>query len=74
MAIMQAESSCNPYDVSPAYINYDHVPDYGLMQLHGVNIINPAENIAYAYYHKYVPAGGFTPWTTYTSGKYLRYL
>jgi soluble lytic murein transglycosylase-like protein len=74
MAIMQAESSCNPYSVSNVSINYDGVADYGLMQLHGVDILDPAQNVAYAYYHKYLPAHGFTPWSTYNSGAYTKYL
>lgn len=74
MAIMQTESQCNPNPPSNAAINYDGVSDFGLFQLHGIPITDPAANVAYAYYHKYVPADGFTPWNTYTSGRYLQYL
>ena len=74
MAIMRAESTCNPNAISNAAINPDHIPDYGLFQLHGIDILNPAQNVAYAYYHKYLPAGGFTPWSTYNNGDYWQYL
>lgn len=74
MAVMQAESNCRAITPSNADLNYDHVPDYGLFQLHGIDITDPAANVAYAYYHKYLPAGGFTPWSTYTSGAYRGYL
>lgn len=71
-AIMNAESKCNASAISPP--NYDGLRDYGLMQIHGVEILNASQNVAYAYYHKYLPAHGWTPWTTYTSGRYLNYL
>lgn len=74
LAIMQAESGCRVDPPSNAYLNVDGISDYGLMQLHGVPITDPVANVAYAYYHKYIPAHGFTPWNTYTSGKYLKYL
>lgn len=72
VAIMRAESGGDPGAVSP--LNRDGLRDYGLMQLHGIDILNPAENVAYAYYHKYLPAGGFTPWSTYKDGAYIKYL
>lgn len=71
MAIMQAESGCNSSSISP--VNYDGVRDYGLMQLHGMDILNPAQNIEAAYYHKYLTQG-WEAWSTYNSGKYLSYL
>ena len=73
MAICQAESSGNPYAVSNADINADGLPDYGLMQIHNVDIINPAANSAYAYYHKYLTQG-WGAWSTYNSGKYAQFL
>ena len=66
MAIAASESSCNPNAVSPTF-------DYGLMQLHGVRIFDPAQNIRYAYYEKYLK-GGWGHWTQYNNGNYLRYL
>ena len=71
MAICEAESSGNPYAVSNGDINPDGVPDYGLMQLHGVDIIDPAANISYAYYHKYLTQG-WEAWSTYNSGAYTK--
>ena len=71
MAIMQAESTCISTAVSLP--NYDGVDDYGLMQLHGIDILDPAQNIAYAYYHKYLTQG-WGAWSTYNNGKYLNYL
>lgn len=71
MAIMQAESTCVSDAVSP--LNYDGLNDYGLMQLHGIDILDPAQNISYAYYHKYLTQG-WAAWSTYNSGKYRLYL
>lgn len=73
VAICQAESGGNPDAISNASINYDHVSDYGLMQLHGVAITDPAANVAYAYYHKYLTQG-WGAWSTYTSGRYAKFL
>lgn len=75
MAIMQAESGCNTAAISPTC-------DHGLMQINCVHrdmvggdlnkLHDPATNIrvAYAIYS----GGGWSPWTTYTSGAYLKYL
>lgn len=71
MAIMQAESGCNPYAVSNASINYDGVPDYGLFQIHGQDILSPSENIATAY-RKY-ESQGWHAWSTYNTGAVWRY-
>lgn len=78
MAIMQAESTdngipCDSQAVSNADINPDGVSDFGLFQLHGVDILDPAQNVAYAYYHKYLTQG-WEAWSTYNSGKYEQYL
>jgi soluble lytic murein transglycosylase-like protein len=69
-AICEAESRGNPNAISP--INYDGLRDYGLMQLHGEPILDPASNIAAAY-HKY-QVQGWEAWTTYNKGIYLSYL
>ena len=75
MAIMRAESGCRAITPSNAAINYDGVPDYGLFQLHGIDVTDPAENVRIAYQVKYVGAGRrFTPWSTYNNGAYTRYL
>lgn len=73
MAICEAESSGNSQAVSNGNINPDGIPDYGLMQLHGVDILDPAANISYAYYHKYLTQG-WGAWSTYNSGAYYKYL
>lgn len=73
MAIMRAESGCNPTATSPSAGNYDGVPDYGLFQLHGLQVYDPAENIRLAYTIKYLK-GGWKHWSVYNSGKYLSYL
>lgn len=75
MAIMRAESGCKAITPDNSAINYDHVPDYGLFQLHGMNVTDPAENIRLAYVVKYLGAGRrFTPWSTYNNGAYRTYL
>ena len=65
MAIMQAESSCNPDAYNPSGC-------YGLFQLMGEDITDPAANIAAAY-QKYLDQG-LNAWSTYTSGAYLKFL
>ena len=69
-AVMQAESSCNPNAVNP--VNYDGVGDYGLMQLHGQEIYDPATNIAHAY--SLWTTQGYHAWSVYNSGAYLKFL
>lgn len=73
MAICQAESQGNPNAVSNGNINPDGVPDFGLMQLHGIDILDPAANVRYAYYNKYLTQG-WGAWSTYQSGTYEKYL
>jgi len=70
-AICQAESSGVASKASDPGLNYDGISDYGLMQLHGVDILDPAQNISYAYYHKYLTQG-WNAWSSYKSGTYLR--
>ena len=72
LAICQAESGGNPYSVSPAYMNFDGCPDYGLMQIHCQQVFDPGQNIAIAY-HKY-QSQGWGAWSTYLNGKYARFL
>jgi hypothetical protein len=69
-AVMQAESNCNPNAASPP--NYDGLRDYGLMQLHGQDIYDPATNVAHAY--AIWQRQGYHAWSTYNNGAYLRYL
>ncbi len=49
MLVMVEESDCDPNEISDTN-------DYGLMQLNGIPILNPAENIDFAYHNKYVSA------------------
>ena len=63
LAIMKAESGCNP---NAANLNDNHrvcMGSFGLLQIscHGGRILDPAANIA-AGYAKYV-ASGYSPWT-----------
>ena len=60
LQIMYAESGCNPDAISSTN-------DHGLMQLHGIRIYDPAQNIAYAYNEKYLK-GGFRHWSVCTKG------
>ena len=55
LAVMFAESGCNPNAVSPTN-------DHGLMQLHAIPIYDPVKNIAYAYTEKYLK-GGWSHWS-----------
>lgn len=72
LAIMRAESSCNPSAAS-------HTNDHGLMQInqglaiYGRAIYDPAFNVKVAYEQKYLK-GGWRHWTVYKTGAYLRYL
>lgn len=72
LAIMQAESGCNPNASSPTN-------DHGLMQInqglgiYGKKIYDPAFNVKVAYETKYL-RGGWGHWTVYNTGAYLRYM
>lgn len=68
--VMRAESGCNPNAVNTH--NYDGVYDYGLLQLHGQDILDPVRNIAAAYQLWRVQ--GYHAWVTYNTGAYMRYL
>lgn len=75
MAVMQAESGCRAITPDNAAANYDGIADHGLFQLHGMDVIDPAENVRLAYTVKYVGAGRkFTPWVAFNTGAYLKYL
>lgn len=74
VAICQAESGGNPYAISPTC-------DRGLMQVNCIHsdmvsgnlsaLYDPATNIAVAY--RIYSSAGWSAWTTYTSGRYLKY-
>lgn len=70
LAVMQAESGCNPNAVNP--VNYDGVGDYGLMQLHGQNISDPAQNVAAAY--RLWKVQGYQAWSAYNNQSYWKFM
>lgn len=73
MAIMKAESNCRAVTPDNSAINFDGKPDYGLMQLHAIPVVDPVANISIAYHNKYLTQG-WGAWSTYKNGAYLRYL
>lgn len=86
MAIMRAESGCNPGAHNPEahrdiYGNVICYGSFGLFQIscHGGQIYDPAQNVAAAwakYTAKYKDGSiaGWRPWGAFNSGAYLRYL
>ena len=82
-AVALAESGGNPsaYNPETAAGTPDGQGSYGLWQIYlnahpefaGLNLYDPQTN-ANAAYQVYAAAGGFSPWSTYNSGAYLRYL
>jgi hypothetical protein len=82
--IALAESSGNPAAYNPETAASGGTPQgqgsYGLWQIYlkmhpefqGMNLADPQTN-ANAAYSIYAVAGGFTPWSTYTSGEYGMY-
>jgi Lysozyme like domain len=83
VAIALAESGGNPnaYNPETAARAPAGKGSYGLWQIYlnlhpeftGANLYDPQTN-ALAAYAVYAVARGFSPWTTYTSGKYRAYL
>lgn len=65
LAISRAESNCNPNATSG--LNYDGLRDFGLFQIHGEAIYDPAANVARAY-QKYI-SQGWGAWSVCNSGK-----
>jgi hypothetical protein len=63
-AIASCESGWNPSQIGTA--SQDGIPDYGLFQLHGIEIMDAYQNALYAYQQKYLPAlargDGWSPW------------
>ena len=76
LAIMEAESGCNPEAVNTS--NSDRSTDTGLLQInsvHGVpmeELKNPTKNIAVAWsvYKKQ----GLKAWSVYNNGKYKKFI
>lgn len=75
MAVMQAESGCNPSAHSPT-------ADRGLMQINQVHaakvggnlnaLFDPATNVRVAY--QVYQGAGWSAWSVYKNGAYLRYM
>ena len=80
MAIMKAESDCNPGATNATDWHEHCLGSFGLMQISCDmgKIYDPAKNVkaAWAKYTEILDSGQvfWKPWTTYTSGKYLEYL
>ena len=74
MAIMQAESGCNPNAANWSDSHNICMGSFGLFQIscHSGQVYDPQENIRIAW-AKY-QARGWQPWGAYNSGAYLRYL
>jgi hypothetical protein len=82
-AIALAESGGNSSAIGDESLAPSDGPSYGLWQINvgskanpqyaGQNLTDPQTNanIAFALWQS---AGGFTPWSTYTSGKYVKFL
>jgi len=81
MAVMQAESGCNPASVGDTRpINGLLAPSCGLFQIRTLKgrpsceaLKDPATNVEWAY-KVYTGRGSFKPWSVFTNGKYLKYL
>lgn len=77
LAIMRAESECNPLADNTG-LNRDGTNDKGLFQINSIHgysdavRFDPAQNIAIAY--KIWRAQGYSAWSAYTNGSYLRFL
>lgn len=75
MAVMKAESGCNPNAANHNDHHGQCVGSFGLMQLaclHTDNPRNPSENIRVAY--QIYSRQGWQPWGAYTNGSYLQHL
>ena len=76
LAIMAAESGCNPQAVNTA--NSDGSTDTGLMQInsiHGLDpetLMYPTENIRAAY--RIYQTQGLKVWSVYSNGKYKQFM
>ena len=80
VAIVHAESGANPQAVNHA--NTNGTQDYGLFQINSVhsqllqagNWSNPQSNVNMAYQVWKNAGGKWTPWSTYNSGSYQKFL
>jgi soluble lytic murein transglycosylase-like protein len=78
LAIMRAESGCNPQSANMADGHSGCTGSYSLLQIacihyqDGQDKFDPETNIAVAY--GVWQRGGYNPWTVYQTGAYLKYL
>jgi hypothetical protein len=74
MAVMQAESGCNPQAANWQDQHSTCTGSFGLFQIACFDgqVYDPIQNIAIAW-QKY-QSRGWQPWGAYTSGKYLRFM
>lgn len=80
MAIMEAESHCNPTDIGDTHpINGVLAFSCGLLQVRTLpgrpnctELQNPETNVEWAY--RLYQAHGYQPWSVYNSGAYKQYL
>lgn len=75
MAIMQAESGCNPQAVNGSDNHGSCTGSFGLFQIgciHAGKKLEPASNIAIAY--RIYKSQGLGAWGAYTNNSYLKYL
>lgn len=80
LAIMQAESGCNPSAHNPA--NFDGSNDSGLFQINSIHVASgliseearrdPVQNIKAAY--DIYQGGGWSAWSAYNNGAYRKFL
>lgn len=77
LAIMQAESNCNPRADNTG-LNKDGTNDKGLLQINSIHgfsdaeRLDPIRNIDIAF--KIWQMQGYKAWSAYSNGSYLRYL
>lgn len=81
LAVMQAESGCNP-NADNSGLNSDGTNDKGLMQINSIHVtsglisdtarFDPEANVkaAYAIYR----GSGWSAWSSYNAGKHIKYL
>jgi len=81
MAIMEAESHCSPQSANMSDVHSSCVGSYSLLQVGCFwypffgesDLFDPEVNIDIAY-KVYKRSNSFNPWTTYTSGKFKKYI
>lgn len=77
LAIMRAESGCNPLADNTG-LNRDGTVDRGLFQINSIHgypartLFDPSQNIQIAY--KIWRSQGYRAWSAYNSGAYLKFL